>query len=209
MGKGGPLSSGSAWIGGGSFVRGQAWATMRDSVATVPPPHPPPPSRRASGVSPCSSHAPQRTTPPGGRRAPRSHLGLCGRCWAWHGAGSGGSSTSGPRSPVGDEGALRAGARPGAAPRLHTQAEPGRHPQLCPWLPAACLHAHLQLPHHKLLGHVVPLGLPEDRRVAQVMLQTPALSLGTEAGSGGGDPGPDTPGVPPSSQGTPTVIAAF
>lgn len=73
---------------------------------------------------------------------------------------------------------------------------------------------HLQLPHHKLLGHVVPPGPPENRRVAQVVLQIPALGLGRRAGSGdlapnsgrgggcwlpGGWGGP-SPGVPVSPQ---------
>lgn len=35
----------------------------------------------------------------------------------------------------------------------------------------------LQQPHHKLLGFLVPPGLPEDGGMAQVLLQTPVLSL--------------------------------
>lgn len=61
---------------------------------------------------------------------------------------------------------------------------------------------HLQLPHHELLGQVVPPGLPEDGDVAQVVLQTPALGLGRRRIRGLGR---EPPTSPPSSQGTPTA----
>ena len=136
-----------------------------------------------------SPHAPQRTTPPKGRQAPQSRLGPCGRCWAWRGAGSGGSSTSAQRSPAG-EGALRCGA--GSCPPPHAAPSPlGPRRQ-----PAFRPHPHLQLPHHKLLGQVVPPGIPEDGRVAQVVLQTPTLGLGRRRVRGCGR---ELPGVQPGA----------
>lgn len=57
-------------------------------------------------------------------------------------------------------------------------------------------HPHLQLPHHKLLGQVVPSGIPEDGRVAQVVLQTPALGLGRRRVRGCGQ---ELPGVQPGA----------
>lgn len=152
---------------------------------------PPPPACDLSASLPeaqtSESSTPRPTTPPGGRRALRSHPGLCGRCWAWRGAGNGGSSTSGQRSPAGDKGGSEGGGQvpdrvggPGGAPT----------PSSAPRLPTTHPHPHLQLSHHKLLGQVVPLGLPEDGGMAQVMLQTPTLSLGRGAGSGAGGKGP-------------------
>lgn len=122
-------------------------------------------------------HPPRQKTLPGGRREPQLHPGLCGRCWAWHGAGSGGSSTSGQRSPGEDK---------------HLSWEGQANPDSAGHLP--CAPPHLQLPHHELLCYVVPARLPEDGGMAQVVLQTPALSLGTKAGSPGAEaklPGAD------------------
>lgn len=44
------------------------------------------------------------------------------------------------------------------------------------------LYTHFQLPHHELLGHMVPPGVSEDGGMAKIMLQTPALGLEREAG---------------------------
>lgn len=115
--------------------------------------------------------------------------------------------------PVGREalqgmrGALRAGARPGPPPHARTLAQTRRDtPSSAPGSPPPILPPHLQLPHHKLLGHVVPLGLPEDRGMAQVMLQTPGLSLGTEAGSGAGG---REPGGLPAPRAPPQLMLRF
>lgn len=85
-------------------------------------------------------HPPRRMTPPVGRRAPPSHLGLCGRCWAWRGAGSGGSSTSGRRNPVEEEGALRSRLCPPLC--AHTLGQTQRHSAPgCPPTPPSPLAA--------------------------------------------------------------------
>lgn len=52
------------------------------------------------------------------------------------------------------------------------------------------IHTHFQLPHHELLGHMVPPGLGKDEGMAYIMLQTPALGLGEEVKGGGGYLGP-------------------
>ena len=151
---------------------------------------------------------------------PRSHLGPCRRCWAWHGAGNGGSSTSGQRSPAREEGALRGGARPCPPLRACTRGQ-SQHGSPTQSLDAHhAPHPHLQLSHHKLLGQVVPPGLPENRGVAQVVLQIPALGLGREAGSRALTPGsgprgwcwlPGAPGspTPPAPQAHPPLMLHF
>lgn len=89
----------------------------------------PPPQQGPASACPRPPHEPQQTTPPRGRWAPRSRRGLCGRRWAWRGAGSGGSSTSGRRSPAGDRG-LRGG--PG---RAHHSCPHAWHPGSAPACP--------------------------------------------------------------------------
>ena len=115
--------------------------------------------------------------------------------------------------PVGREalqGRGLSGVGPGHAPLSMATAHlrrPSAASPPSPWLPTTRPQPHLQLPHHKLLGHVVPPGLPEDGGVAQVVLQTPALGLGRRRvrSRGREPPGaqPWAPASPPSSQGTP------
>lgn len=136
---GGAGGTSGAGAGPGTRVKGlvrgwgQATASAGASAATSPPS-----AANPAWVCPRPAHAPQQMTPPGGRWVPRSHLGLCGRCWAWRDAENGGSSTSGRRSPAGEEGALRGGASPCPRPMPPHLGRPSVAPQVSPWLLMAC-----------------------------------------------------------------------